>query len=61
LYEEILRVVVTCFKRFVVNDLNMGGLFLCVICLLFRIVRDLTSEEVEARIRKFEKEFGMAF
>lgn len=51
----------TCFKRFVVNDLNMEGLFLFVICLLFRIVRDLTSEEVEARIRKFEKEFGMAF
>jgi len=29
--------------------------------MLLRIVRDLTSEEVEERIRRFEKEFGMRF
>jgi hypothetical protein len=29
--------------------------------MLLRIVRDLTSEEVEERIRRFETEFGMRF
>jgi hypothetical protein len=29
--------------------------------MLLRIIRDLTSEEVEGRIRRFEKEFGMHF
>jgi hypothetical protein len=28
---------------------------------LFRIIRDLTSEEVEERMRRFEKQFGMSF
>jgi len=29
--------------------------------MLLRIIRDLTSEEVEERIKRFEKEFGMHF
>ena len=29
--------------------------------MLIRIVRNLTSEEIEERIKKFEKEFGMSF
>jgi len=29
--------------------------------MLLRIVRNLTSEEVEQKIRRFEKEFGMSF
>jgi len=29
--------------------------------MLLRIIRDLTSEEVEDRIKRFEKEFGMDF
>jgi len=29
--------------------------------MLLRIIRDLTSEEVEKRIRRFEEEFGMGF
>ncbi|MEM3459301.1 MAG: hypothetical protein QXN36_07175 [Candidatus Bathyarchaeia archaeon] len=29
--------------------------------MLLRIIRDLTPEEVEGRIRRFEKEFGMQF
>jgi hypothetical protein len=29
--------------------------------MLIRIIRNLTSEEIEEKIRKFEKEFGMSF
>jgi len=29
--------------------------------MLVRIIRNLTSEEIEDKIRKFEKEFGMSF
>ncbi len=29
--------------------------------MLIRIIRNLTSEEIEEKIRKFEKEFGMKF
>jgi DNA-binding transcriptional ArsR family regulator len=29
--------------------------------MLLRIIRNLTSEEIEEKIRKFEKEFGMTF
>lgn len=29
--------------------------------MLLRIIRDLTSEEVEEKIKRFEKEFGMVF
>ena len=29
--------------------------------MLIRIIRNLTSEEIEEKIKKFEKEFGMSF
>jgi hypothetical protein len=29
--------------------------------MLLKIIRNLTSEEILERIRKFEKEFGMSF
>ena len=56
-----IKIVLTS-KIFMVNALNdLPHIFCLWIFMLLRIVRDLTSEEVEERIERFERRFGMSF